>query len=161
MMGLKMAGRPSDYSEEIAARICEEIATTDHSIEVICQADDMPNARTVWRWLDRIPTFCQQYARAKEMQGDVLASQIIPISDDGSADTVTRYREDGSEYQAVDQEHINRSRLRVDARKWLASKLAPKKYGDRTALEHSGPAGGPVEHIVKFVRSNGDGRPGE
>lgn len=93
------------------------------------------------------------YARARELQGELLAEQILPISDDGSADMVTRYREDGSEYQAVDQEHINRSRLRVDARKWLASKLAPKKYGDRTAMELSGPGGAPIptEITVRLV----------
>jgi hypothetical protein len=75
------------------------------------------------------------YARAREMQAEIIASQVLPISDDGSADNVVRYREDGSEYQAVDQEHINRSRLRVDARKWLAAKLAPRKYGDLQQIQ--------------------------
>lgn len=129
-----MAGRPSSYTPEVAEEICQQIAHSDQGLERICKQDGMPDPATVYRWLTTHPDFRENYARAREMQGEFLALQIVAIADDGSADVVTRYREDGSEYQAVDQEHIQRSRLRVDARKWLAGKLAPKKYGDRLEL---------------------------
>ena len=130
-------GRPSTYNEETADQICNELACSDRGLVAICAGDHMPAERTVYQWLAAHEEFAQKYARAKEMQGEFLAAQILSISDDGSADMVTRYREDGTEYQVVDQEHIQRSRLRVDSRKWLASKLAPKKYGDRLELAGS------------------------
>jgi hypothetical protein len=71
------------------------------------------------------------------------AEDIIEISDDGSRDYVATSDEDGA--HRVDHDHVSRSRLRVDSRKWLLSKLAPKKYGDRVGLEHYGPGGGPIE----------------
>jgi hypothetical protein len=81
----------------------------------------------------------------------VLASQILEISDDGPNDFATT--EEGNE--VPNHEHIQRSRLRVDSRKWLASKLAPKKYGDKVSTELSGPDGGPIREalIVEYVRS--------
>lgn len=156
-MGEEMKrGQPTKYSPKIADAICAEIATTDASILRICARDDMPAQSSVYLWLSKHPEFSEKYARARESQADVLAAQTIAIADDGSGDTVTRYREDGSTYEAVDQEHIQRSRLRVDARKWLASKLAPKKYGDKLDLGVSDGNGGPVRHkiTVEMVRAN-------
>src|SRR5258706_80370 len=76
-----------------------------------------------------------QYARAREEQADKLFREIIEIADDKSGDCITT--SDGK--PIVDHENIQRSRLRVDARKWAAARLAPRKYGDR------------VEHDVKGV----------
>jgi hypothetical protein len=68
-----------------------------------------------------------KYARAREIQADYLADQIIEISDETHSDK--SFNEDG--YEVTNHEVIARSRLRVDARKWKASKLYPKKYADR------------------------------
>jgi len=102
----------------------------------------MPEPSSVFLWLTKYPEFSDKYARAKELQGEYLANQILAIADDGEADVTEREREDGSKYTLVDQEHINRSRLRVDSRKWLASKLFPKKYGDRIAVDADITSGG-------------------
>lgn len=83
----------------------------------------------------------EQYARAREAQADKFAEDIIHISDDGSRDTYI----DENGNTRTDQEVIARSRLRVDARKWLASKMAPKKYGDKLSAEITGADGGPIE----------------
>lgn len=85
--------------------------------------------------------------RAREAQADLLAEQILQIADDGTNDTQT----DDEGRVRVDQDVIARSRLRVDARKWLASKMAPKKYGDK--IEHTGADGGAIQHAVsvRFV----------
>lgn len=127
-------GRPSDYGPEITSRICTEIAN-GRSLRTICKDDDMPAMSTVFKWLSQHDEFAEQYARARATQADVMAEEILEIADDGRNDT--QVTPDGAEI--VNHDHIARSRLRVDARKWLASKLKPKVYGDR--LEHAGSVG--------------------
>jgi hypothetical protein len=129
-------GRPSTYTPKRAAKICAEIAV-GKSLREICRADGMPDMRTVFRWLAAHDEFRQQYARAREAQADYLAEEILEIADDGTNDWIERQQGD-SVSRLVDHENINRSRLRVDARKWLMSKLQPKKYGDRIQQEVSG-----------------------
>jgi hypothetical protein len=117
------------------------------SLLAICQDEGMPSTNTVYRWLvekDK-PEFRDKYARAREIQADTLAAEILQIADDGKNDTYT----DAEGNVRVDYDNINRSRLRVDARKWYASKLAPKKYGDRIQQEVSGPDGNAVQ--VQFI----------
>ena len=75
-----------------------------------------------------------QYARAREEQAETYADEIVAIADDGRNDTYID--ENGNE--RVNQDVVARSRLRVEARKWVASKLKPKKYGDRLQNEHTG-----------------------
>lgn len=96
----------------------------------------MPDRSTVFRWLNTpsLERFCDQYARAREAQADRFAEEILQIADDGKNDTYV----DENGVKRVDQDNVNRSKLRVDARKWLASKLAPKKYGDKQQVEMSG-----------------------
>jgi len=121
--------------------VCQEIATSTFSMRTICERLDIP-VGTVLAWLSREPTFQEKYARAKEMQADILAEEILDISDDGSNDLMTIVKGDIS-YEQENKEVVNRSKLRVDSRKWIASKLKPKKYGDRMAL--TGSDGGPLE----------------
>jgi len=144
------AGRPSKYSDALADKICEEIVQ-GKGIVSICESDDMPEPMTVFRWLNTKEDFCYKYTRAKELQAEKMADDILQIADDGSNDTYMT-GEDGDE-ERVNHDHINRSRLRVDTRKWLMSHYAPKKYSDRIQQELSGKNGGPVEitivHTVK------------
>lgn len=125
----KKTGRPSDYSEGKALEICRRLSEGE-SLRSICRDKDMPDKTTVLRWLSQHEEFRTQYAHAREMQTEHWAEEILDIADDGSNDT---YKDkDGA--PRVDQEVIARSRLRVDTRKWLMSKLAPKKYGDKVEL---------------------------
>lgn len=94
----------------------------------------MPDKATVFRWMAANDEFRDQYTYAREAQADEMADQIIEIADDGLNDTYLD--EEGN--KRTDQDVIARSRLRVDARKWLASKMAPKKYGDKVQTELSG-----------------------
>lgn len=119
-------GRPSSYSDEMALYICEQLVT-GRSLRSICAEDDAPDATTVFRWLDSQETFRQQYARARELQAERLAAETVEIAD------------------AASNEDYNTARLRVDARKWYASKLAPKVYGDKLTTEVTGADGGPVQ----------------
>jgi len=138
-------GRPSKFTQTLANTICDRIAKGE-SVRRICEDANMPCRRTVNQWVADKEAFLRQYLRAREDQADFWAEQIIEISDNTDDDWTTKENADGSEYEAVDHEHIQRSRLRVDSRKWLASKLKPKRYGERTKHEHGGPNDGPIEH---------------
>ena len=120
-------GRPSTYTQEIADEICGQLAEGT-SLRTICLADDMPAKSTVFKWLREQEGFSDQYARAKEESADALVEEILDIADDGSNDWMERENKDGSTTTVLNGEHVQRSRLRVDTRKWIASKLKAKKY---------------------------------
>ena len=132
-------GRPSDYGPEIANTICERLADGE-SLREICRDDAMPAKSTIMIWLGLHEEFADQYARAREAQADHIFDEILDISDDATNDWMTRRQ--GEEIITVaDHEHIARSKLRVDSRKWMAGKLAPKKYGEKQLIEATGKDG--------------------
>jgi hypothetical protein len=138
----KPKGRPSTYTPEMVADICQKLSE-GKSLRAICDLPGMPAQSTVFLWLQRHSEFSEQYACARVAQAEFWADQIVEIADDTSADVV--FDEDGNE--RAQHEIVQRSRLRVDTRKWLMSKLAPKKYGDRVVAEHVGRDGGPIETV--------------
>ena len=109
-------GRPSDYDPEMTTIICARLAEGE-PLSRMCKEDGMPSIMSVYRWLDAHPEFREKYARARADQADTLADEIVEIADERTS-----------------PEMINQQRLRVDARKWVASKLKPKKYGDSLAV---------------------------
>ena len=137
-------GRPSLYTEALAVKICLRLAEGE-SLRKICEAKGMPSAETVRRWLLDDEDFCAQYVRAREVQADRFAEEILEIADDASDDW-TVGKEDK---KVVDHEHVQRSRLRVDTRKWLMARMAPKKYGDK--MQHVGEGGGPIRTEVDLT----------
>jgi hypothetical protein len=143
----KQRGRPESYNQKQANEICERLARGE-SLNRICKMNGMPSYATVMAWLWRKSAyqedFLNKYALAREQQADFLADELLEIADDGTNDTYLKVNEDGSKFYAFDKEHIQRSRLRVDTRKWIASKLKPKKYGEKLSAEHSGPDGKPL-----------------
>lgn len=140
---MAVTGRPSLYSAELASLICERISSGE-SLRQVCRDESMPCTATVMKWALEIPDFTEQYTKARGMLLEHWAEEIVDIADDGTNDWMKRETEAGTE-EVIRPEHINRSRLRVDTRKWLLSKLAAKKYGDRVSAELSGPDGGPIE----------------
>jgi hypothetical protein len=139
-MNNKQMGRPSDYTQEIADLICEKLCDGE-SLRAICLSDDMPSRSTVFKWLNDNQYFSDQYARAKEEQAESLADDIIAIADqyDTAKDT-------------LQPDLVQRAKLRIDSRKWVASKLKPKKYGDKVQTEISGKDGGPLQ--LNFVNDD-------
>lgn len=138
-------GRPSKFDPEIAQAICERLAS-GVSLREICRTEGMPPESTVRGWaIDDVQGFSAHYARAREAQLETWADEIIEIAEDGSNDWIERKGKDGEVVDTVlDHEHVTRSRLRIDTRKWLMSKLAPKKYGEKIETTHQGPGGGPI-----------------
>lgn len=118
----------------------------------------MPAQSTVYLWLESKPDFSEQYATSRDCGLDAMAEETLEIADDGTNDWMKRQNKDGSTVDVVDSEHINRSRLRVDTRKWYLSKLAPKRYGERLQHEHSGPNGVPLpgpSEVLDVVKAIG------
>lgn len=127
----KKCGRPSDYTEELAEIICLRLAEGE-SLRSVCRDDDMPSKQAVLRWLARNEVFRAQYVRAKEEGAEAIAEELFDIADDGSNDWMEKLDKDGEAigYQ-LNGEHVQRSKLRIDTRKWYLSKIMPKKYGER------------------------------
>ena len=125
-------GRPSSFTQEIADSLCAQLAD-GLSMRTICRAEDMPDKATVFRWLRTNQSFCDQYTRAKEESADALSDEMLDISDDAQNDWMEQNAKENAGWVA-NGEHIQRSRLRIETRKWLASKLKPKKYGEKLAV---------------------------
>jgi hypothetical protein len=144
-------GRPSLFTAELAAAICERISLGE-SLRSICRDEKMPDRATVFRWLSQDEAFRDQYARSREEQAETLAEELLEIADDATNDWMERNADDNAGWVA-NGEHIQRSRLRVDTRKWIASKLLPKKYGDATLLKHADADGNRIQAIVNVTIS--------
>lgn len=106
----------------------------------------MPSAKSVFLWLQRHKEFSEQYAIAMDSRSDALFEETIDIADDGSNDWMETNDPDNPGYRA-NGEHINRSRLRVDTRKWFISKVKPKKYGDRIQTVATDPDGNAAPNL--------------
>lgn len=150
----KKRGAPSIKTQKLLDSICAGIALGKSSrsmcIEVGISQD------TLWRWIATDKEFSEQYARAKELGADCVAEEMLEIADDGSNDWMESNKPNDPGYD-FNGEHVQRSRLRVDARKWYLSKIAPKKYGDKVINTHEGgdPANPIQQHItVSFVAAN-------
>lgn len=111
-------GRPSEYTEETANQFCELIAE-GRSLRSICEQGNFPSRQTILNWLDR-EDFLAKYARARVMQAEVMDSRILDAADE------------------CDEENYQSTRVKIAAYQWRASKLAPKKYGDKLDLNHGG-----------------------
>jgi hypothetical protein len=133
------AGRPTDYNQQIADDICERISDGE-SLRAICKSEKMPNKATVFRWLAKNEEFSDQYARAREEQAESFADEITSIADE-MPDLDPLYDADGKLIEMrIHGAYVQWQKNRVDARKWVASKLKPKKYGDKIDhdVKHTG-----------------------
>lgn len=146
-------GRPSEFKQDTADVICERLADGE-SLRAICDSEDMPNKATVFRWLAAHKEFSDQYARARESQADALFDDILSIADDGRNDWMEQLNDRGEAFGWKENgESLRRSALRVDARKWMAGKLRPKKYGEKITQEVTGPDGSSIAPVINITRS--------
>jgi len=118
--------------------ICKEIESGKSLREVLRDNDNMPSTQTLYKWIDSESEKSKQYARACELRADIIFDEMIEIADDGRNDFMTKDIGDGVEVQVLNSEHIQRSRLRIDTRKWILSKMNPKKFGDKTDITTNG-----------------------
>lgn len=121
------------YSISLRDEICRAIATNTCGVAKLCAANPhWPERQTINEWRYDHEDFHDMYYKARQHQIDLLAEEMIDIADDKTNDTIFRQGHDGEEKEYCNAEWINRSRLRVDARKWMAMKLLPKIYGEKS-----------------------------
>lgn len=123
------AGRPTDYTPELAAEICGRLGA-GQSVKAICAEDGMPAQSAIYRWIAMHPEFKEMYTQARVDSVDALADDALAIADDSDGD-------------------VQRDRLRVETRKWFASKMQPRKYGD--AVKLTGDPEAPVVALWKVA----------
>ena len=130
-----MAGRPTLYTRELSDRILDLMAT-GRSLRSICREDWAPDDRTIRDWVaeDR-DGISPRYAHARDRCVMAWAEETIEIADDARNDFMERVKADGSVETALDREHIQRSVARISARQWMASRLLPKTFGDKTTVD--------------------------
>lgn len=140
--------RPLSYTPELANAICEQLAACG-SLRAVCRQDGMPNRTTIMRWVvDDIDGFAAKYARAKDLGIDEFVEETLEIADDGSNDWMVTER--GPQ---VDSEHIARSKVRIETRRWLAERMAPKRYGVKQGLELTGKDGAPLAVVDETAKA--------
>jgi hypothetical protein len=161
----KAKGRPTKYTEAVAAEICQRVGEGE-TLNQICRDAHMPARPTVVSWvLQNKEGFSDIYARAKELQLEHWADEIIDVADDATNDFMERKNGDDKESSWVlNGEHVQRSRLRVDSRKWLLAKLKPKVYGEGTQRVEVGKPGEFAEledmsdaELADIARGSGSG----
>jgi hypothetical protein len=122
------SGNVPKFSDELFDEICNRLSSGE-SLRAICKDDDMPVQGTIYRWLDESEDLQERYARARTAQADTIFDECLAIAD--QYDEAADKGEGGVE-------HIQRARLRIDTRKWMAGKLRPSRYGEKLDLNHSG-----------------------
>lgn len=120
--------RPSDYNEELAAKICERLIEGE-SLRAVCRDPEMPSLSSVMLWLTKHSAFSEQYAKATEERAAGMFEDMLDIADEAEEEAAC----------------VAKARLRVDTRKWALARMMPKKYGDKLETTVQGPNGGPVQ----------------
>lgn len=139
---LKKRGRPSLYSDALAAEICERLSKGE-TLQSICEDDHLPVVRTVNLWTENKPGFSSDFAAARARGFDAIAAEALTIADDDTLDWKEVLDDEGRVVgHKVDGEHVTRSKLRIETRLKLLAKWDPKRYGEK--LELNGPNGGPI-----------------
>lgn len=140
-----------------SARQIQKEATAKRCLEVVFLIEDSGfslrkslkvkkmSSATFFDWTDETKENAKQYARACALRADALAEEIFDIADDNRGDDMIIYNKNGDEIIVEDKEYTSRAKLRIDVRKWHASKLNPKKYGDKVEVE------GEVEVVHKII----------
>jgi len=121
------------YSPEMGEAICLRLAGGE-SLNRICRDDDMPHRASVHRWLLRDHEFRRSYEFARQVQADYYAEQVIELADEADASTSPA---------------VHKAKLQVDARKWAAARMAPRKWGDRSQVDLG--ATGSSEVVVRWA----------
>lgn len=146
----KTTGRPRSLTKPLQDEVCQRVASGETIRDIAADAH-MPVQSTIYLTLAKDAAFSEQYALAREAQLQRWEDQIVEIADDATGDMTV----DAEGNERVNHEHIQRAKVRIDTRKWLMSKRAPKKYGDK--VEVGGPGGGPIAvQIIKRVYDDDD-----
>lgn len=124
-------GRPSAYTKKLGDLICERLAAGE-TLRAICRDPGMPDERAVRAWaMDPSHPISPQYDRARAIGYHSMGDEIVEISDDATNDYVQKRKDNGETFLVFDREHVKRSELRINTRKWILARMLPKTYGDK------------------------------
>lgn len=155
----KLRSRPKLYTERVAKKICERIMRKE-SLSKICEDPRMPSMQTVIRWFsdDRLADFREMYYYARRVQAELRVDEIFEIADDVQKDWKPVFDKDQDIVDwTPDNEAIQRSKVRIETRKWYASKMLPRLYGDKVELEHG--LSGELKEMLQKASNNSKGLP--
>lgn len=140
--------RPSRYSEKLACAIIERVASGE-SLKSVCADPRMPDKRTVLHWADKdVDGFRTRYALAMDFRAQGIFDDMLEIADSIEPGKRVKKNHKGTEVTIGDM--VERSKLRIDTRKWILARMSPKRYGEKITQEISGPDGGPVKTESDF-----------
>lgn len=124
------------YDVKIAKALCREISVSEKGIKKILKDNPTwPCDKIIFEWRLDYPEFAEMMCTAKRNQVERIVDEMMEIADDASLDTITKVGSDGKEYKVCDREWVARTKIRIDHRRWLVSKLVPKMYGDKIQNE--------------------------
>lgn len=152
---------PKTFTPGLAQRICRSLMM-GKSLKATCEQKGMPTVRTVVGWLanPNMVEFREQYYYARRIAAEILVDEIMEIADDTSKDWKPRFGKDGEIVDYIpDNEAIQRSRTRIDTRKWYAAKMLPRVYGDKIDVELE--AKGDLAELLKKAANNDTGIPSQ
>lgn len=154
------------YSYALSELICERISNGESGVSV-CRSPGMPTWAQLQRWRRDKPDFARRLQAAREAGCEYHADVIVDIADHSVNDYVDRLTRDGTTQRTFDREHVERSKLRIDTRKWTVSKRLRHVYGDRAEVELRTPDGinvtveernSLIDAICKLVHPKEDGK---
>jgi hypothetical protein len=152
-------GAGSTYNDGIARKICAQILD-GKSLNSICLNPRYPGINAVKKWLidPRFEAFREMYYYARRGAAELLMDEVIEIADDSANDWIETFDKKGnSNGFKPDNEAIQRSRLKIDTRKWLAAKLIPRIYGEKLEVEHG--VTGDLAKLLEGATNNDSGLP--
>ena len=134
---VRLKARNAKYTEEMGIRICKALLEMK-TLRQIGADPRYPSMPTITRWLvdPRLAAFREMYYQARRVQAELRVDEIFEIADDASRDYVEVEHKDGSITVEPNLEHIQRSRIRIDTRKWYAARLIPRIYGQNVQVDH-------------------------
>jgi hypothetical protein len=138
----RKVGRPTIKTDVLKNELCRLIAEDGLSARKACITVGL-TFQTFWEWLSKDKEFTEQYTRAKELQAENYADQIVEIADEPPELVV-----DDAGAARIDSAFVQHQKIRIDSRKWVASRLLPKKYGDKIQQEVTGANGGPIQQSI-------------
>lgn len=124
----------NETKEKAFKKIIHLIANEKMSLRAALKEPETPSSETFYKWLSDDEIKAKQYAHACEERADSIFEEILNIADDGTNDYMTNKNGD----EILNSEHVQRSKLRLEARKWVLAKMNPKKYGDKLDLTTGG-----------------------
>lgn len=144
------------YDKELGDIICERLADGE-SLRKICQPEQgFPSRPTFFKWLADNEAFANQYRDAREAQADALFDETLDIADETKEDYILRLNHNGPlAGWEVNGEAIARSKLRIDARRWMASKLRPKKYSDQIKVDQTVSVSADLGSLLERIATGG------